>query len=173
MLVRNYRPDRVQISSLAMRPKVNGKKRDEQNTLVVGSSLYRSLVTMAEQTHRTLDDLVTSLLSQAIEDHQQIYIAEERWHELSRREQEIIALYCLGYTSEEIEKRFTLSTNTVKTHLRNGMQKLGLSSRSDLKRALADWDFSTWLKIEPETLPGYSQAYLPLPGFNNGRKRKI
>ncbi len=128
---------------------------------------------MARQTHRSLPDLVDELLSRAIYDHHKLFVAEERWHELSRREQEIIALYCLGYTSQEIEKRFTLSTNTVKTHLRNGMQKLGLSNRSDLKQALADWDFSTWLKIEPETLPGYSQEYLPLPGFTNGRKRKV
>jgi DNA-binding CsgD family transcriptional regulator len=128
---------------------------------------------MAEQTHRSLSDLVTDLLTQAVHAQNKTDVPEERWHELSRREQEIIALYCLGYTSEEIEKRFTLSTNTVKTHLRNGMQKLGLSSRSELKRALADWDFSTWLRIEPETLPGYSQAFLPLPGINNGRKRRI
>ena len=171
--MRDYRPDQVQISPVAMRPKANGKKQDEQNTLVVDSSLYQSLVAMAEQTHRSVGDMVTDLLSRAIHDHHKIYVAEERWHELSRREQEIIALYCLGYTSEEIEKRFLLSTNTVKTHLRNGMQKLGFSSRSELKQALADWDFSTWLKIEPETLPGYSQAYLPLPGFSNGRKRKL
>jgi DNA-binding CsgD family transcriptional regulator len=156
-----------------MRPKANGKRRDEQNNLVIDRSLYQSLMAMAEQTHRSMSDLVTDLLSQAIHNQYKIYVAEERWHELSRREQEIIALYCLGYTSEEIEKRFTLSTNTVKTHLRNGMQKLGLTSRSELKQALADWDFSTWLKIEPETLPGYLQAYLPLPGFSNGRKRKI
>ncbi len=173
MSARDYRPDREQITSLAMRPKANGNRRDEQNTLVVGSSLYRTLVKMAEQTHRSLNDLATDLLTLAIQDHQKIFVAEERWHELSRREQEIIALYCLGYTSQEIEKRFTLSTNTVKSHLRNGMQKLGLSNRSDLKQALADWDFSTWLKIEPETLPGYSQDYLPLPGFRNGRQRKI
>ncbi len=168
-----YRPDRVQVSPVAMRPKANGKKHDEQNTLVIDVSLYQSLVAMAEQSDRSVDDLVTDLLSRAIQDHHKIYVAEERWHELSRREQEIIALYCIGYTSEEIEKRFTLSTNTVKTHLRNGMQKLGLSNRSELKQALADWDFFTWLKIEPETLPGYSQAYLPLPGFTNGRKRKV
>jgi DNA-binding NarL/FixJ family response regulator len=156
-----------------MRPNGNGTTRDEQKTLVVDRSIYQSLETMAQQTHQSVNDLVTDLLAEAIHSHNQTFTTEERWRALSRREQEIIALYCLGYTSEEIEKRFTLSTNTVKTHLRNGMQKLGLSSRSELKRALADWDFSTWLKIEPATLPGYSQAYLPLPGMNNGRKRRI
>lgn len=148
-------------------------KQLRYHKLVIDENMYGDLLRIADQDHQSVDELVCELLTQAIEERQQTDTTQERWWSLSRREQEIIALYCLGYSSHEIGLRLTLSLNTIKTHLRNGMQKLGLSHRSELRKTLADWDFAGWLKVEPKSLDGYFQAYLPLPGFSNGRKRRI
>ncbi len=155
--------------------RVGGKKQFDvgQHAVSLNEAVYRSLIEFAKQEHRSIQEVASEILSQAIQERHKSGITQARWRELSRREQEAVALYCLGFTGDEICKRFTLSINTVKTHLRNGMQKLGLSSRSELKRALADWDFSSWLETTHEPAKDYLQSPLPLPGFTNGRKRKI
>jgi NarL family two-component system response regulator LiaR len=49
---------------------------------------------------------------------------------LSERESEIIALITQGLTNKEIADRCYLSINTVKSYIRSGYQKMGISSRS-------------------------------------------
>jgi PAS domain S-box-containing protein len=52
--------------------------------------------------------------------------------ELSLREQEIVGLVALGGTAAEIADDLHISHHTVRTHLRNAMQKLGARSRAQL-----------------------------------------
>ncbi len=56
------------------------------------------------------------------------------WKGLSDREQEVLRLVALGYTSAEIAARLNLSTKTVETYRARGMEKLGLSNRASLVR---------------------------------------
>ena len=51
------------------------------------------------------------------------------WSRLSDREQEVIALLASGLNGEEIAARLVLSPETVKTHVRNAMQRLGARTR--------------------------------------------
>lgn len=51
---------------------------------------------------------------------------------LSPREQEILRLVAQGYTNAEIAQALVISENTVKTHLRRMMRKLGVTSRAEL-----------------------------------------
>jgi DNA-binding NarL/FixJ family response regulator len=48
---------------------------------------------------------------------------------LSSRESEILGLLAEGLTGEAIAKRLVLSPETVRTHIRNGMEKLGAKTR--------------------------------------------
>jgi DNA-binding NarL/FixJ family response regulator len=48
---------------------------------------------------------------------------------LSRRESEILAMLAQGLTGEEIAKRLVLSPETVRTHIRNAMEKLDARTR--------------------------------------------
>ena len=50
----------------------------------------------------------------------------------SPREVEVIGLLALGATGEEIAERLVLSPATVRTHIRNAMEKLGASTRAHL-----------------------------------------
>lgn len=50
---------------------------------------------------------------------------------LSRRESEILTLLAQGLTGEEIAKRLVLSPETVRTHIRNAMEKLDARTRTE------------------------------------------
>jgi len=50
---------------------------------------------------------------------------------LTGREIEVLQLVAQGYTSREIGERLFISENTVKNHVRNVLDKLGLHSRSE------------------------------------------
>ncbi|WP_353118292.1 LuxR C-terminal-related transcriptional regulator [Nitratidesulfovibrio sp.] len=56
---------------------------------------------------------------------------------LSPREDEVARLMADGLSYGEIAQRLCISLNTVKTHLKNAYQKVGTSSRSDMKRLLS------------------------------------
>ena len=55
--------------------------------------------------------------------------ATQRAPSLSAREREIIGLLAAGLTGEEVAGRLVLSTETVKTHIRNAMTKLEARTR--------------------------------------------
>jgi DNA-binding CsgD family transcriptional regulator len=68
-----------------------------------------------------------------------------RWGFLSAREQQVAALTCLNFTNRQIAARLRITPETAKTHVRNVLRKFDLHSKAELRRALADWDFSAWL----------------------------
>src|SRR5918994_4141469 len=51
---------------------------------------------------------------------------------LSKRERAIVRLVALGSTGREIADELQISHNTVRTHLRNSMQRVGARSRAHL-----------------------------------------
>jgi DNA-binding NarL/FixJ family response regulator len=49
--------------------------------------------------------------------------------QMTRREQEVIALIAVGMSNKEIAQQLNIATDTVKSHVRNVMEKLALHSR--------------------------------------------
>jgi len=66
------------------------------------------------------------------------------WDSLSKREQQVTALTCLGYRSYEIADALGISYDTVRTHSKHIYAKFDLN-RKELRLALQDWDFHDWL----------------------------
>jgi two-component system response regulator NreC len=60
--------------------------------------------------------------------------AEQRYQELTEREQEVFQLSAKGYTSKEIGERLFISPKTVDTYRQRGYEKLGIEHRSEVIR---------------------------------------
>jgi DNA-binding NarL/FixJ family response regulator len=55
-------------------------------------------------------------------------------NKLSAREMEVLSLVSEGMTNAEVAKRLNVSKNTVKFHLQNTYQHLGVSNRTEASR---------------------------------------
>ncbi len=83
----------------------------------------------ATATRMLLEDYLTQLESSGSQDD---------YDSLSEREREVLKLCALGHTAVEIAEQISLSPKTVETYRTRVMQKLNMSTRSDLvKYALA------------------------------------
>jgi ATP/maltotriose-dependent transcriptional regulator MalT len=69
---------------------------------------------------------------------------QNRWNSLTHREQQVVALVCLGYRNYEIAQSLGIAPETVKTHLQHIFDKLHLRGSKELRLALRDWDFRDW-----------------------------
>lgn len=69
---------------------------------------------------------------------------QNRWAALSHREQQVVALVCLGYRNYEIAQTLGIAPETVKTHLQHIFDKFHLRGSKELRLALKDWDFRDW-----------------------------
>jgi DNA-binding CsgD family transcriptional regulator len=107
--------------------------------------LLQSLQTIAEREQRRTGDVASDLLSSALARRQVDDNLLARWEFLSAREQQVAALACLNFTNRQIAARLRITPETAKSHVRNVLRKFDLHSKAELRRALADWDFSAWL----------------------------
>lgn len=121
-----------------------GLSRPTHLRLEVDQDLIHSLENLAQREQRTKKELAVELLSMALVQRDAAESYLRCWGSLSRREQQVTALICLGYTNRQIANRLVLSQETVKTHVRNVLLKFKLRTRAELRHVLADWDFSAW-----------------------------
>ncbi len=126
-----------------------GFSRPSRLSLEVNEDLIHSLEDLAHRERRAQKELATELLSMALVQRDAAEAYLRRWATLSRREQQVTALICLGYTNRQIATRLVLSQETVKTHAHNAMLKLNVRNRTELRQVLADWDFSAWENLGP------------------------
>jgi DNA-binding CsgD family transcriptional regulator len=112
------------------------------------TGLAAPLLELARRQQRSPDEVAADLLAEALQQRQVDAENTRLWRSLTRREQEVTALICLNYTSDEIALRLSLSPETVKTHARRILAKSGLSSRARLRQRLRHWDFSAWDVLE-------------------------
>ncbi len=79
---------------------------------------------------------VTVLLKTPVED---VRSESDALGLLTPREREVVRLVALGHTSSQIAEELVISTETVRTHVRNAMKKTGAHTRAQLvANALAD-----------------------------------
>lgn len=115
-----------------------------QRTFEFDQDTFTNLQHLAERERRSPDELASDLLSFALQQQRSSRELEARWQTLSAREQQVAALICLGLTNPEIAARLTISSGTVKTHVRNVLRKFDVHSKDELRAQLSQWDFSAW-----------------------------
>ena len=117
------------------------RPRSDPRYYEISESLHVTLGTLAKHEGRSEQELIPDLVAAGLDQ----YLSNDRfwriWETLSQREQEITALTCLGLTNPQIAARLSLSTETVKTHVRNVLAKFEVNSKDELRHILAKWDF--------------------------------
>ena len=116
----------------------------DRQVLQLDLPLIKSLEDLAEREQRTKEAVAADLLSLALQQRRAADDNLRCWGLLSPREQEVAALVCLNYSNAQIAARLNISQSTVKTHVSNVLRKFGLQRRTDLRLALAEWDFSAF-----------------------------
>jgi DNA-binding NarL/FixJ family response regulator len=119
-----------------------------QSGIHLNPHLLSSLEQLADQEQQPIETIIEELLYFALDEHNASAEKLAMWQALTPREQETAAFACLGYTNREIAEKMVISTNTVKTHVRNVLGKFNVGRKADLRAVLANWDFSTWLEAQ-------------------------
>ena len=99
---------------------------------------------MALEEARDPEQFARNILAEGIARRMRTEQSFEYWGQLSPREQEVVALVCLGYTNKEIGEKLMISNQTAKSHVRNVLLKFGMRRRGEIQRLLMDWDFTDW-----------------------------
>lgn len=106
--------------------------------------LLEKLRQIAVREQRSEDEVAADLLETALTLRGTDRVRLQVWESLSPREQEVVALACLGKTNRQIAARLYLSPETIKTHMRHSLRKFGVANKVELRTLLADWDFGGW-----------------------------
>ena len=115
----------------------------------LNSDLHSTLSALAEHTGQPEDKLAEAVFASGLDHYYSQDTFWKVWESLTPRECEITAFTCLGYTNPQIAFKLGISVETVKTHVTNTLRKFNLHSKADLRVALVNWDFSSWLKEPP------------------------
>ena len=103
-----------------------------------------NLTSHSQHAGRPEDQLAQELLAAGLTEYYSQDELWKRWETLTPREREVTALICLGYTNRQAAARMSITAETVKFHVKNVLQKFGVTTRSQLQQMLKEWDFGAW-----------------------------
>lgn len=122
------------------------RSKSDSRYYEVSENLHVTLSTLASYEGRPEHELAQDLIAAGLTQYYSNDELWKKWESLTKRERDIAALVCLGFTNKEIAARLHISPNTVKTHLKNLLVKFQLHTRAELRLLLSEWDFSAWSK---------------------------
>lgn len=111
---------------------------------ILGEPFHLEVTDLATQEKHELEKSNSDSLAVSLTHDQAFNDLYQRWLSLSPRDQDVIALTCLGYTNRQIAFRLGISVGTVKSYIQNVFHKLDLHSKTDLRLTFYGWDFSAW-----------------------------
>ncbi len=117
---------------------------DTQLTLEIDSQTSAHLQRSARDKALSPELLAAILLTRALGQERQRRRAEAALETLTPREQEITQLTARGLTNLQIAEALVISPETVKTHVRHALAKLGLRSKMDLRLLFIDLGIRWW-----------------------------
>ena len=106
--------------------------------------LHAALVEWADREQLPLEQVEADLLAAGLADLQTSDGLKQRWEKLSRREQDVTALTCLGYTNRQMAAHLHVAPSTIKGYMRQALVKWHAHGKDELRVLLAGWDFSGW-----------------------------
>jgi DNA-binding NarL/FixJ family response regulator len=119
-------------------------RADQPRVFLQDEELITAIKDVARRQQRTEQEVVTEFTKVGLNQFWTQNELKERWSSLSRREQQVVALICLGYKQNEIAKILVIAPETVKKHLQGIFNKFNLRSSKELRLVLKNWDFQEW-----------------------------
>lgn len=129
------------------RKRASSARRDVatfEQTLHANQNIADLIHQIAENEQRPREEVENEILAHTRQEYQHFEETRAKWHTLSVREQEVVALSCLGYTNDEIASKLVISPNTVKAHMRNILHKFSIRSKAQLSQLFRGWDFNAF-----------------------------
>ncbi|MCJ7511809.1 MAG: helix-turn-helix transcriptional regulator [Anaerolineales bacterium] len=109
-------------------------------SIEVAADLCSQLRTLAFAQGQSPEALAQRLLARGLEQEARRSRAERTLARLTPRQQEVAWLAAGGSTNRQIAEALVISTETVKTHIGNVLERLGLRSKAELRLLLLDLD---------------------------------
>jgi ATP/maltotriose-dependent transcriptional regulator MalT len=119
-------------------------RTDSSRVFLHDAELIAAIKDVAKQQKRAEEDVIADFTKVGLKQFLTQTEMEGRWSSLSHREQQVVALICLGYRNYEIAQTLVIAPETVKAHLQHIFDKFDLRSSKELRLALKDWDFREW-----------------------------
>lgn len=116
----------------------------EPRVFLQDEELIAAIKNVAKQESRAEEEVVADFTKAGLNQYWSQHELEERWSSLSHREQQVVALICLGYRNPEIAQMLVIAPQTVKRHLQHVFDKFNLRSSKELRLTLKNWDFHEW-----------------------------
>jgi DNA-binding CsgD family transcriptional regulator len=117
---------------------------DEARVFLQDEELITTIKEVAKRERRTEEEIVAEFTKVGLNQFLTQHELDNRWSSLSQREQQVVALICLGHRNYEIANILGIAPETVKTHLQRIFDKFQLRSSRELRLALKDWNFRDW-----------------------------
>jgi DNA-binding NarL/FixJ family response regulator len=117
---------------------------EETRVFLQDEELIAVIKDVARQQSRAEEEIIADFTKAGLNQLWTQNEMEECWASLSHREQQVVALICLGYRNHEIAKVLIIAPETVKTYLQRIFNKFHLRSSKELRLALKNWDFRDW-----------------------------
>ena len=124
-------------------------REKETRVFLSDDELIATIKDVAKQESRTEEEIVAEFARAGLKQFLTQHDMETRWASLSQREQQVVALICLGHRNYEIAGILSIAPETVKTHLQRIFDKFQLRSSKELRFALRDWNFREWWDHNP------------------------
>lgn len=119
-------------------------RKESSRIFLQDEELIAVIKDVAKQQKRAEEEVIADFTKVGLNQFLAQHELEDRWSSLSHREQQVVALICLGYRNYEIAQTLVIAPETVKTHLQRVFDKFHLRSSKELRLALKDWDFRDW-----------------------------
>jgi RNA polymerase sigma factor (sigma-70 family) len=119
-------------------------RSDNRLSFEVDADLSEQLRLAARASRQSPESFATELLARGLE--QEILRDQVRaiLEGLTPREQEVTWYTARGYTNRQIAETLVVSVETVKTHVRHVLEKLGVHSKADLRLLLLNLGIRWW-----------------------------
>lgn len=131
---------------------------DPRLVLEVEGELAGQLLSASQARGLPVEVLANDLLTRAMKRESLRLRAEAALERLTPREREVIRMVVMGHTNRQIAAALVVSPETIKTHIRHALEKLGVRSKAELRLRLSEMGVHRWLDAAPKPLP----ARLPL-----------